>query len=307
MNRTYRVEVNQSQRVRCCFIFAVALMVCVAISGCTINRVSILALESSAKPVKPSEVKFYPSLKDVSEHWKLEGMISANLVPIMRNSSQNREELIRNTIAGLGINTVVGVQSLDGNGLFGLSNAILANIGTAGNENIQTTPKFIAFLPAINYKIEKDPSMPKLDDYLLEHIQHFFSYSKGYYVYYNASSGITNADILKGNIDSDVLAEPLGIAPHYALLCDVDAHKEFGTAWVYRTRTLMITLTLYDLKEKKVVWTSTTSGNAKQGYLGFAGLLTKKEETCLIIRKALTEAMDSLPKVTGFRMGPANF
>ena len=99
-------------------------------------------------------------------------MISAYTLPIISNSAEKREMLVRNTIAGLGINAVVGLQSNIGEdvGPTGHSNGILANIGTVQQKDAQRMPKFIVCLPPVNFKTEKDASMNKLDDYLREQI-----------------------------------------------------------------------------------------------------------------------------------------
>lgn len=294
---------KESRRI---FPLAFLLMIVTVLSGCTINRVSILAPAPSAHPVKPGDVRLYSSFKDMAQPWKIEGMISAKLLPIMRNSPDNREELIRNTVAARGINAVVGVQAtLNGNMLLGISNAILANTGVSNEERVNNLPKFIVVLPAINYRIEKDPSMDKFDEILREHLQHFMGYSKGYYVYHHPI-GPCNSEILQDRISPETLGEPLGIVPHYALLCDIDGYDESGNVIFYRARSIKITLTLFDLKEKKIAWTSNVSGNSKQSILlqGLAFIKTRNEETCVMIRRALTDAMDSLPKVAGFQMGP---
>lgn len=299
------IETNLNKKMECFFILAVSFIICVVVSGCTVNRVSILTREPTGTSVNASEVKFYPSFNDMRDPWQLEGMISAYTLPIMSNSADKREALIKNTIADLGINAVVGLQSLTGAGHVGLSNGILAKMGIARQKDAKTMPKFIVFLPAVNLKIEKEASMPNLDDYLREHIQYFLSYTKGYYVYRYDPPGISNADVLQGSIDPAALVEQLGIATDYALLCDVVGYDETGNIVVYRARTLKITMTLFDLKEKRVAWSATTSGESKQSFLllGLPGLLTQKEEEILLIRNAIMNAMDSLPMVHGFRGG----
>lgn len=301
---------NRIKRMKCFFVLTVSLIVCVAISGCTVNRVSALTREQTGTPVKASEVRFFPTFKDISAPWMIEGMISAYTMPIMSNSAEKREALIRNTVADMGVNTVVGLQSLTG---VGTSNGILANVGTNSQKNAQPMPKFIVFLPAVNFMIEKDASMSNLDDELRERIQYLMSYTKGYYVYRYDVPGVSNASVLQSGIDPAALVEPLGIMPDFALLCDVVGYDESGNIMTSSAKTLKINMTLFDLKEKKVFWTSTGSGMSTQSFLmgsiplgplfSMSQLLTNSEERSLIVRKAISDAIDSLPKVHGFQGG----
>lgn len=319
MNCNLSLEKRLLVRARRFLFLALGLAVCGAISGCASNGVSVLAWQSSRTPIKPSEVKVYPNFKNLSAPWQVEGMVSANILPLLSNTPANREEVMRNTAADLGVNMLVGVQSsLNGDGLLDHSNAILAKTGVINEANRQV-PKFIVFLPAVNFKIDKDPSIDKLDGYIREHIRYFLTYAKGYYVYGNDLLGMASAGILQGNIDPATFIEPLGIIPDYALLCDVTGYDESGNIVTSRTRSLRLTLTLFDVKERRIAWSSETLGTSKQSYLGsvfmidggllggLAKMQTRKEETLSIVRKAVRDATDSLPVVDGFQAGPLNF
>ena len=116
---------------------------------------------------------------------------------------------------------------------------------------------------------------------------------------------ISSSDILQGSINPAALSEPLGIAPDYALLCDVNGYDETGNIVVSRVRTVKITMTLFDLREKRIAWTATTSGVSKQSLLfdGWVNLRTRKEDDLMIVRNAILDAMDTVPMVNGFRGG----
>lgn len=79
-------------------ILAASLLICMVMSGCTVNRVSILTRQPTGTPIKESEVKLFPSFKDISGPWRLEGMISAYTLPIGSNTAEKREALIKETI-----------------------------------------------------------------------------------------------------------------------------------------------------------------------------------------------------------------
>lgn len=289
-------------------------------TGCgTSNGVSILARQATRNPIKPSEVRVYPTLRGVSEPWRIEGMISANILPLMKNTPENRVDLMKDTAANLGINSLVGIRSSVNRHFFlGHSNAILVNTGTLSEASVQV-PKFIAFVPKVNFKIENNPSLEKLDDYIREYIRYFLTYSKGYYVYRYDPPGITNSDILQGSLEADLLTDPLGVIPDYALLCDVTGYDEAGNIVVSQVRSLKLAMILYDIKEKKIVWSSDTSASSEQSYVGsvfslgggllggLAKMRTPHEETLFLIRRAVREAITTLPEPSGFQAGPLNF
>lgn len=312
---------KQAQKRNSSYVFAVSLLVCTMASGCTINRVSILTSPKTRTPIQASQVKCFPSFKDIDGPWQLEGMISAYTLPIMSNTREKREALIKQTAADLGINAVIGLEPNIGPAVqrTDRSIGILANTGTAQQQTIEAIPKFIICLPPINFRIEKDPSLSKLDDYLREYVQYFFSYMKGYYVYRCNTPAVNKASVLEGNTDPAILAEPLGIVPDYVLLCDVDGYDQHGNIVVSRSRTLKITMTLFDLREKKVVWTTSTIGISVKSMtgaflkwglvhgpvVGLAGAAIESAESddLKIVREAIMKAIDSVPVVTGFQGG----
>lgn len=86
------------------FLLTITLILFTLISGCTVNRISLLTSEQTNTPIQPSYVKIYPTFKEISTPCQLEGMISAYTLPIAANSSEKRETLIKNTAAELGVN-----------------------------------------------------------------------------------------------------------------------------------------------------------------------------------------------------------
>ena len=124
--------------------------------------------------------------------------------------------------------------------------------------------------------------------------------------------GVSNASILQGSIDSASLGEPLGIAPDYALLCNVDRYDEKGNIVVNHSQILKITMMLFDLKEKKIVWTTSTTGMATtsllRGFLilGLTGVMLEagnEPDDLRTVREAIMNAMDTVPIVNGFQGG----
>jgi hypothetical protein len=315
------LKIRQVKKKGRFYLLAASLLICMALSGCTVNRVSLLTRQPTGSPVKEISVKFFPNFKEMNEPWRLEGMISAYTLPIVNNTQKKREALIKETAAGMGINAVVGLLPDVGSGVkrTGRTTGLLANVGTKLRDNEEAMPKFIVCLPPVNFKIERNPSMAKLDDYLREYIQFFFSYMKGYYVYKYDAPDLNNDNILQGSIDSAILNEPLGITPDFALLCDVDGYDEKGNIALQRSYTLKLKMTLFDLKEKKPVWTSRTEGISTKSLLGafvMGGLVAGPLGSTLFVagevasdddlhtaRFALMNAMDSLPAVKGFRGG----
>ena len=109
------------------------------------------------------------------------------------------------------------------------------------------------------------------------------------------------------------MLRPLGMMPDFILLCDVDGYGEKGNVVVNKSKMLKITLTLIDIKDKRVFWTSAGSGRVSQSPLigavmftplfSWANLLTESEERSFMVRKAILETIDTLPAVPGFKPG----
>jgi hypothetical protein len=182
MQINFCVITNLIKRIERGFLLILSFLVLIILSGCAINRVSILNPQQSVHPIKESEVKFFSSFKDISEPWRIEGMLSVHRVPLVSNNAENRVAIIKETAAAQGINAVVGLQSLSGDGHISVSNAILASMGTKWQKEDQDKSKFIVLLPPVDFKIDKDASINKFGDYIREYIQYLLSYTKGYYV-----------------------------------------------------------------------------------------------------------------------------
>jgi len=303
-----RATVRMNRSGVYCILVAMLFSI-MAASGCTVNRMSLLIREPAAAPVKASDVKTYPSFKELRAPWRLEGMISAYTLPIASNSAAKREALIRETVAGLGVDALVGLQQHVGENLKRTSRsvAILARTGAGVQARTDAVPKFIVCVPHANVKIDKTQATDELDQYLLEHAQFSFSYMKGYYVYRCEASGVNEGSLLQGSVDPQNLSEPIGITPDYVLLNEIEGYDEKGNIVVHRSYTLKLALALYDMKEKKKVWSSSTSGISSRSIIAailtFGGTETGVSDELQTVRSALDRAMDSLPAVAGFRRG----
>jgi len=245
-------------------------------------------------------------------------MISAYTLPIMSNTVEKRIKLIKETAAELGINAVVVLQDdikLGPSGPLnehvgpGRSIAILANIGSAPQQNSKDSPKFIVCLPNINFGIiEKDRVLELLENYLREHIIYSLGYQKGYYVYKCDAPGVDSAGILNGSASPNALIEPIGITPDFLLLCNVEVYDaDYGKNGKTVFNAFGISMTLYDLMERKAIWTGKT-----EKILGRSVLVTPLEGLGSpflvpeVLGDAIMKAIDTIPSVEGFRMGPAS-
>lgn len=299
---------------RCLTRLSVGLVICILLSGCTVNRVSVVTRPWAGGSFKADTVKFWSTFRDIGEPWRIEGMVSVYTLPIMNNTTEKRHVLLADTAAELGAHGVVGVQSLTGEGHAGLSNGILVRTGRAVQDVDRDRPKFLVFLPPVNFKIRDGLQTAKFDESLREHIQYFLSYTKGYYVHRWNSVDMDLGELLRIPVNPAILLEPLGVMPDYLLLCDVTGYDERGNVVTSRAVTLRIVLTLFDVQERKVVWSSGGAGAAQQSLLSgaimftplfcWSDLLTESEERSVIVRRALLETIDSLPEVPGFRGGP---
>jgi hypothetical protein len=293
------------------YILAAFFLILSTAAGCGIKRVSILNSQPTRTPIKADDVRFYADGKQIKGNWRAVGMISAYLNSKLENTAKNRQALITETVSRQGANAVIGLQNNIGEGIYrpGHSNGILAVVSSANPPDAAPAPKFIVCLPPVNFKIEKNASMNKLDSFIREHIQYYFGYQKGYYVYRFDAPGVSGAAILRGEIDAEVLGEPLGVAPDYALLCDVDCYEQKDNIIIQRSQILEITMTLYDVKRKKIVWLTTTAGESRKNVLTDValGVVTGSmfnDDDFWTALQAVKKATNFLPAIPGFQCGP---
>ena len=316
MKQNIVMTINQWKKLNYFLTLVLSFMIGSVVSGCSVNRISLMSSSPTGSSIQENEVKIYASFKDIEEPWKLEGMICNWHAPLMHNTPKNREEDLRNAAAKLGANAVIGLNSnvgkalaeaLGGDSYAAIRTlAILAKTGST-QENNQTLPKFIVCLPPVNFNIEKTSGTSNLNDLLLDYIQLLLGYGKGYYAYRSNAKDINSMSILNGTVDATTLHEPLGIAPHYALLCDVNGYDQKGNIVTGQWQSLEIALTLYDLEERKAIWTCSTEGESFHKSILFNGLIVLWVD---FVRKDLDAVLDTvdkatetLPVVKGFQKG----
>lgn len=301
----------QNKEVKSCATLVASLLLMAALSGCAGNRASIMTRQQTGTPIKANEVKIFTSFKDINEPWQLEGMISV----YGRSSVESREELIKETISGLGINTVVGVQKHPARSV-----GILANIGTVKPGTAKVMPKYIACLPAVNIKIKTTETAGNIDTVLREWIQASMSNLKGYYVYLSNDRVADILNIAQGGTSPEALSEPIGIAPDYAILVDLEGLSEEGKLMVDYPKALKLTMVLHDLKDRKPVGGGSAIGRVVQqrripiyagspaAYQLLQAQYAMEDQMNPIwlvypaIRKALDDILLSMPAVEGFRI-----
>jgi hypothetical protein len=209
----------------------------------------------TGNPIKTEDVKVVSTFNDIGPSYRVEGLLSAMVLPLMKNNVENRKVLIKQLAAQNGINAVVGLQPNVGDVFYkvGIAVGILAQTGTSVPDGAVFPAKFIVCLPPINFKIDKDPSMANIDSYLRDSIQFHFSSMKGYYVY-RSDLPITDLSNMHPSVHS------LGIPADYVLQCNVEGYDETGNITVKRVKTLKIIMSLFDIKDRKIVWTQATEG-----------------------------------------------
>jgi hypothetical protein len=301
---------------KCTNALAIVLLVCMVVSGCTVNRVRVLSRQSAKTPVRAEDVRLFSSAQEISEPWRLEGMIAAYTMPIMSNTVEKRVALIKEEAASRGIDAVIDLQHPSGSAVMhiGRSVGVLAKTGAAQNQNADPLPKFIVCLPPFSSSVGKDLSTNGLDEYLLEYAKYYLGYYKGYYVYRCNTPGISKAGILQNGVSPGALIGPISIAPDFILMADVK-WDETGSlymggkdySFLVPTLSLKITMTLIDLKERKAVWENHAwipedwmGAKSLQVIHNFTSDDYARDELARTTNRMLGTAMNSVPVVSGF-------
>lgn len=304
---------------------AALLLLWAALSGCAIHRVSVLGAEDPRTALKPEEVKLYGTFREVAAPWRLRGMVSAHLLPLMSNTVEARELLVREAAARLGAQAVVGLQDHVGEfGWFkGRSVAILASVGGAPSDDAgRESPRFIACLPPTELLAD----VPReLDDRIRDQLQYFLSYTHGYYTYPCGGPEAGTEAILQGKVSPAALGQPLGMEPHYALRFTIERYELVTKrklhimlpSWVsvgsnYTEREIRLRVSLFDLAERRDAWSAsaigTTTGPVPGEALG--GGRTESEAGYYLARDALRKLLEAVPVVPGFKavsVGPSDY
>jgi hypothetical protein len=181
-------------------------------------------------------------------------------------------------------------------------------------------PKFVACMPPAKFKVATVKHQMELQEYLLARAQDLLGFQKGYYVFGCSGPGVDGPSISLGTVTANALSEPLGIAPEYAFLIDVEGVNNRGDIVPDHPRTFKLTLKLFDLKEMKIVAESSAIGVPHEAPLapmlagaGFgpgivAGRAAAEAQVAagppneyLALYTGLTQAIKSLPSPNGFR------
>jgi hypothetical protein len=203
--------------------------------GCTINSVSVLLDESERQPINQHEVNLFPTFNEIDGKWQLEGLISVFTLPLGGNSVTKREDLIRATVAGLGIDSVVGMQFFDGFGHPELSSGLLVK---TGEDSKREKPKFIVSLLPLRIDddtkdllaecVEPNKLCSRLHTnfgdvkaFYWDNLKYYLAYQKGYYTYQVDADVIREEAILQGEVQPVELRGELGVDPDFALLCEL--------------------------------------------------------------------------------------
>jgi hypothetical protein len=299
-----------------CIALVIVLLVCMAASGCTINRVKILSYQPDGTRVRAEDVRLFSNAQEIRGPWRLEGVIAVYTMPIMSNTVEKRVALIKEVAAGRGIDAVIDLQHPSGSAVMhiGRSVGVLAKTGEALHKNGDQLPKFIVCFPPFSGSASKDFSTNGLDDYLLEFARFYLGYYKGYYVYRCNTPGISKASILQNGVTPGALIGPIGMAPDFILIADVIWDE---TGFIFMggkdqssltpNLTPKITMTLIDLKEREVVWESYASipgdwlrAKGMPVIHDFSSDDYFRDELARMTNRTLWPAMNTVPVVSGF-------
>lgn len=237
---------------------ALVLQLPLLVVGCgTINKVSVVCTGAAGGgDVRPGPVRSYAKFTDIKEDYRIQGMISTLILPLMKNKSEAREALAQEIAAGLGVNSLVGLTSLnhpylnDPSSKYAPSCAILVNTGAQPGENQPARPKFIVCVLPVRVKTDKTKPASRLEPFITPELQ-FHLAQKGYYAYRCTASAVDVTGLAAEMELPAELKEPLGVVPDFVLTCEIEQGGiEFGGG----LKNLRMRVVLYDLQRKMNVW-----------------------------------------------------
>lgn len=293
----------------------------ISLCGCAPSRVSCVTRPNTMPPIAADEVEAFPDFRAIGEPWQLEGMISVAQAH-SRITPESRQEAVGKVAASMGVNGIVGLLPDVGRIVrrTDCPTALLVAFGGRRQTVANPLPKFVTCMPPATFKVATVNPQVELQEYLLARAQDLLGFQKGYYVFRCGGPGADGPSIFLGKVTANALSEPLGIAPEYALLIDVEGVNDSGAIVLEYPRTFKLTVKLFDLKEMKVVAESSASGIPHEAPLapmlagaGFgpgivAGQAAAETQTAagppneyLALGTGLARAIQSLPSPSGFR------
>lgn len=289
------------------FLSIPCLLIGLFSSGCTVNKVTCYTAHPVGAPIKTSEVKVISKITDADKPYQVEGMLRTMVLPVMRNTPEARENLATATAAKMGINGLVGL--LPGKSSycpgFEQTSGLFARFGASQSEGENKREKFIICMPHAKFRMDQTAQTAKIDSYLRDEIQYNIG-ERGYYAYPCENEGVDAASIMEGKVNVDSFRKPLGIDPDYALLCDVEGYDKKGVPVMASFYSLKINLSLFDLKDRKVVWTTQKTGGSGEGMLLPGGLIwalvmNSDDHLRESIYALVSKMMKEIPEVPGCR------
>ena len=268
-------------------------MLGLGLCGCTVNKTSYVSQRSAVPGKNPADIRVIPRIENGMQ---VVGVVNAYLAPLYRNKPAAREELAKETAAGAGADAVVGLIPVQG--IYLQPEASLGLLAAAEKSGGNQPLKVVVCMAPVKFKIACTNKLDLLDRYLLREIQ-FWAAKRGYYCY-------------EGNLAGDeietVQAGPSGAAPDYVLQCELTGLDEKGVEALLKTKTIAITLTLHDIRSRKIAWTKSQVGGMGEGLVFLDGLLfslgTSDDED---LRQAISATVQnalrtnpSMPQVPGF-------
>jgi hypothetical protein len=232
------------------------------LTGCATYRVAVLTPSQEGANASAGDVQVVSSFRDIKEPWSVAGMACV----ASRSSTKAREDVLKSTVSGLGANTLVAVQSDIAPIYKGAyySIGIVAKRGAAGTAGARAVPGFIACMLPVKVKVKTPVAAEVLEKYVRDYLWTSLSESKGYYVYRCPTQGTDAPDIFRGDANPRALGEPIGIAPDYVVLAEVEGIDAGGTVVFENPNDLKFTVTLYDLANRKIAWKESSAGRILQ-------------------------------------------
>ncbi len=233
-------------------IITLDLAIALLLAGCTVNKVAVVDRGVAGMPSRQSgTIRTYARFSDIGQDYRIQGTIRTGILPLARNKEQAREALLQEAAAGLGVDSLVGLTSLEeGWGTYAESCAILVNTRAEPSQYQPTRPKCVVCMLPARVKTDKTKLASKLEPYLTSELR-FHLAEKGYYAYRcsSASADWTGLPVNKETLSA--FQEPLGVVPDFVLTCEVSESSDLARAAV---KALLLHVVLYDLQQGATVW-----------------------------------------------------
>lgn len=244
----------------------IALFACFICTGCKSHLVEISLLKKNpAMSFAADEVKTYENFEEIGRHYKVLGIVSAKVFPVLSSTSAKRTKVLIEEAGKNGANGVVGLydkeyswEEFEYTNCPPQTTGILVHVGDKDEETTGERPAFIIkVLPVIwADEAQKGKELEKLEKIMIAKMPCVMR-KKGYYakpIEVDQKYNISDLEVM----DKERLESLFGKETDYVFVMEVVSRKYIFLGLAASAKTRM-KVSLFSIRKQRVAWSNDVS------------------------------------------------